>query len=94
MLDDENDIEQQADIRQSELDRVADQSRPIRLQRAVDHQLQQAQNPARGVQENLVDRPAGGRLSPEIRRDLRDVFAEREDQLDVSQGVNLCDGSA
>ncbi len=60
MLCKKDGIERQTDARQSQLDGVAEQSRPVRLQRAVDDELQQAEDPAEGVEEHLSVRPADG----------------------------------
>jgi len=89
MLDDEDDIKYQADVRQPKLHRIAGQSRPVGLQCAVDEKLQQAQDATTEVQEYLTNRPAHCGFAVEVRRRLWDVFEDREEEFDVGQAVDL-----
>mmetsp|Transcript_101541 Transcript_101541/g.295952 ORF Transcript_101541/g.295952 Transcript_101541/m.295952 type:complete len:283 (+) Transcript_101541:82-930(+) len=58
---------------------------PIRLHPAVEQQLQHAEQPAREVEEHVVDVPARRALAPEVHPDLRAVLDDRDGQLRLGQ---------
>ena len=89
VLRDEDDIEQQTDVCQAEFDRVARQAAPVCLQRAVNKQLNHAQESAAEVEQLLSDRLSDGRLPLEVGEDLRDIFPDGQNQFDVLDSIDL-----
>lgn len=89
VLRDENDIEQQTDVCQAKFDRVACQSTPVCLQGTVYQQLDHAQKPAAEIEQLLGNGPPDCGLPLEVGEDLRDIFPDGQDQLNVLDGINL-----
>ena len=89
VLRDKDDIEQQADVCQAKFNRVACQSAPVCLKRAVDQKLNHAQEPAAEIKQLLGDGPSDCRLPFEVGEDLRNVFPDGQDQFDVLNSINL-----
>ena len=89
MLHHEYDIEENADVAQCEFDRISRHSGPIMLQIAVDSKLSNRQYSTHEVKEYLVDGPAVRRVVSIVGEDLRHVFDERDEELDVGDGIYL-----
>lgn len=89
MLYDENDIEEYADIAQSQLYWVSGYACPVSLQIAVDSELQDRKDSAYKIEKDALDRPANGRFIVVVRDYLRSIFDESDEELDVGYGVYL-----
>jgi len=89
MLQDEDDIEKQADVAQPELRRVASNSRPVTLKARVNQQLTHRQDAASKVEQYLTYRPALGAFALVIEPSLRHVFTECHGKLDVTEDIDL-----
>lgn len=74
MLCDENEIEEDGDIRQEKLDWVTRHSAPVILETGVQNKLNQRQNTASQVEENLDNAPSYSRLAFVIDPRLGYVF--------------------
>ena len=88
MLGYEEGIVYDADVPQGKLDGVAGDAAPVALEVAVDDELAHAQDPARQVQQDLPDAPAGGALVAVVGQGLGRVLDEGDEQLDVADGVD------
>ena len=82
MLNNEHSIEKQTDPGQAEFARVIRQRGRHSLPTTtgsirIEHQLNQAEHPARGVEEDLCDGESEGRTRAYVRQGLRDVFDDR-----------------
>lgn len=88
MLQHEEHIKKDANLAQAKLDRVARDAAPVVLEVAVDALLADAQESAPEVQQDGPDAPALGALVAEVGEQLRRVLDERDDELDVANGVD------
>ncbi|CAG9999814.1 unnamed protein product [Clonostachys byssicola] len=88
VLPDEDAVVGHARVAEHELDRVARDAAPVVLEVAVDPLLCDAQDPAQHVQEDLPDAPPLCALVAVVGDHLRRVLDERDDDLDVPDGVD------
>ncbi len=88
VLQDEQHVEEYANLAEAKLDRVTRDAAPVVLEPAVDPLLRDAQHAARQVQQDLPDAPALGALVADVGAQLRRVLDERHDELDVAEGVD------
>lgn len=58
MLPHKDDVEAQANSGQAQFHWIADQTRPVPLQRAVNDELQQTKNSSKEIKEDLYNTPA------------------------------------
>ena len=91
MLSHEDQVERNAQEAQAKLDWIARDARPVARQRAIEHQLSDAQCSTRKVQQDVMNRPAHSRLCGEVEIELRAVFQERDAQFDVAEVVEEVD---
>lgn len=89
MLQDEDDIKEQADVAQPKLGRIANNSRPVTLKARIDQQLTQRQYAACEVAQYLIYRPSFCAFALVVEPGLWHVFTECHDELDVSKNINL-----
>lgn len=89
VLQDEDEIKEDADVAQAQLGRVAHDAGPVALQRGVDDELQQREHAAAQIEQDGVDRPADGRLPLVVDVRLRDVLDDGDEELDVAESVDL-----
>src|SRR5690348_14865364 len=88
MLGHENQVVEHGYVAQGELDRVAGDAGPVSLDVTVNGLLADAQDAAGEVEQDLQDAPALGGAVAVVDNDLGRVFDERDDQLDVRDGVD------
>jgi len=89
MLQDEDDIKEQADVAQPKLGRITSNSRPVTLKARIDQQLAQRQYAACEVEQYLTYRPSFGAFALVVEPSLRHVFTECYHELDVSKNIDL-----
>ena len=89
VLTQEDGVKGHADGAQAKFDGVAGDTGPVALHGRVEHELNERQEAAGEVQQDLLDAPAGGRLARVVDPHLRHVLDDRHDQLDVADGVDL-----
>lgn len=88
MLGHKHQIVEHAHIAQRELSRVTRDAGPVALQPGVKEELGDAEDAAQEVQQDLADAPALGAAVPEVIRELGSVLDQRDEQLDVRDGVD------
>lgn len=89
MLNDENQIKDDGDVRQEELDRVPRDSAPIVLETGIEHQLDQRQHTSRQIQENLDNTPAICGFAFIVDPRLRDILDNGDEHFHIGKSVYL-----
>lgn len=89
MLVEEDQIEDQGDVAESELYRIAGDAFPASLEHGVDDQLDQTRDSAREIHEHRVYAPSFRALSLPVHVCLRYVFDDDRDKLEVAERVDL-----
>lgn len=84
----ENQIIDHRHLPQRKLDRIARNTAPVPLHRAVDDQLRNTQHAARKVQQDLPDAPPHRALVAVVRHHLRRVLNERDPQLHIADRIH------
>lgn len=87
VLEHENGVKHQAAVAERKLYGVAGDAAPVTLKVAVDTKLRQAQDASHYVEDDLPDAPAARALVMVVGEDLRRIFDQRHQELDVANGV-------
>lgn len=88
MLQHKQDIIHHAHKPQRKLDGITRNPTPVMLQVAINRLLRNAQHTTDKIKQNLPDAPAAGALVARIGNELGRKLDERDEQLDVSKGVD------
>lgn len=89
MLDDKYHIEEYADVSEHQLDRISGDPRPVALQIRINTQLRNRQCATRKIEQDLCYGPSMCGVVSIIRKDLRHIFDESNNELDVRYGIDL-----
>ena len=87
VLGDENQVEENRNVGQSQFQRVARDAAPVALKAGVDDQLKEREDTAGYIEKNLIYAPAGRRLALEVDPYLWNIFDKGRDQLDITDGI-------
>lgn len=88
MLHDEHGIIKEGDVSKRKLDRIARDAAPVTLKIAIDALLRNAEHSAQEIEEDLPYAPALCALVPPVGESLRRVLDERDEHLDIADGVD------
>ena len=83
MLKHEKDVESDGKHSESEFGRIPEDVGPIIAVVSIHEHLSHAQNPAREIQQDIADTPTERAFTTIVEEGLRDVFDERDEDLDV-----------
>ena len=91
MLDEEDEIKGDAEVAETEFDRIPGNAGPVPLQAGVEHELGDGEDAAGEIQHDLFDAPTHGGFTLVVDQDLRNVFDDGDDELDVTDRVDEID---
>lgn len=89
VLDDEYDIEHDADVRKAQFQWISGNAAPVALKTGINDELDQRQYAPRDVKQDLLDTPAYGGFAVEIDNHLGNVLEKCTDELHIAHGVKL-----